>query len=84
MWALGLALTFPVTTRIEYKNGLCGSVWVSEGDDEVEILVIEAHIENYPIRIINAYGPQESDSIERKSSFWSRLHTEVNDAMTTL
>ena len=33
MWALGLALTFPVTTRIEYKNGLCGSVWVSEGDD---------------------------------------------------
>ena len=33
MWALGLALTFPVTTRIEFKNGICGSVWVHEGDD---------------------------------------------------
>ena len=30
MWALGLALTFPVTTRIEYEDGLCGSVWVQE------------------------------------------------------
>ena len=56
-------------------------IWVSEGDDEVEILVIEVHIENYPIKIINAYCPQESDSIERKASFWARLHTEVNDAI---
>jgi len=33
MWALGLALTFPITTRIEYKNGMCGSSWVTEGDE---------------------------------------------------
>ena len=50
-------------------------------NDEVEVLVIEVHIDKYPIRIINAYGPQESDSIDRKASFWTRLHTEVNDAL---
>ena len=33
MWALGLALTFPVTTRIKFDNMMCGSVWVQEGDD---------------------------------------------------
>ena len=33
MWALGLALTFPVTTRIQHDNGMCGAVWVHEGDE---------------------------------------------------
>ena len=56
-------------------------VWISEGDDITEVLVVEIHIENLPVRIINAYGPQESDSIERKTQFWARLHTEVNDAI---
>ena len=35
MWGLGLALTFPVTTRIEYEDGLCGSVWVQEKDESL-------------------------------------------------
>ena len=56
-------------------------VWVSEGDDEVELLVIEVHIQDLPIRIINAYGPQECDTIERKSAFWSRISSEIENAI---
>ena len=56
-------------------------LWISEGDDLTEIIVVEVHIKELAIRIINCYGPQETDSIERKSLFWSRLHTEVNEAM---
>ena len=56
-------------------------VWISEGDDDVEILVVEIHIDGCPIRIINGYGPQECNSVERKSLFWSRLQSEVSDAL---
>ena len=55
-------------------------VWIAEGDDQVEVLVVEVRIKELKIRIINAYGPQESDSLERKTMFWSRLQSEVNDA----
>lgn len=55
-------------------------VWISEVDDQVEILIVEIHIEDLPIRIINCYGPQESDSVEKKSMFWSRLQLEINEA----
>ena len=56
-------------------------VWISEGDDVTEMLVVEVHIKELSIRIINCYGPQETDSIERKTLFWSRLQTEVNEAI---
>ena len=39
-------------------------VWVSEGDDITEVLVVEILIEGKSIRIINAYGPQMCDSID--------------------
>ena len=55
-------------------------VWISEGDDEVEILVVQVHIENMSVRIINAYGPQVIDHVERKAAFWARLHEEFSDA----
>ena len=61
------------------KNDL-EPVWISEGDDTVEILVVELHIKNLSIRIINAYGPQECDNIERKTLFWAKLQTEVDNA----
>ena len=44
-------------------------VWIGEGDDEVEVLVVEAQIVNLKIRCICAYGPQEKDSQERKLNF---------------
>ena len=47
-------------------------VWVSEGDDTTEVLVVEIHIEGKNIRVINAYGPQTCDNNERKIKFWSR------------
>ena len=34
-------------------------VWIGEGDDEVEILVVEVKIQDLKIRCICAYGPQE-------------------------
>ena len=58
------------------------SAWVSEGDDDVELLVVEVESTNFPIRIVNAYGPQENDSIDRKQKFWSRVSQEVEDAMS--
>ena len=55
-------------------------VWISEGNDEVEILVVQVHIENMSVRIINAYGPQVIDHVDRKAAFWARLHEEFSDA----
>ena len=52
-------------------------VWISEGDDDVEILVVEIVVFILKIRCICGYGPQESDTIERKEKFWNRLSTEV-------
>ena len=46
----------------------------------MELMVIEIHIDEKPIRIINCYGPQESDSVERKGLFWDRLESEVREA----
>ena len=56
-------------------------VWIGEGDDIVEILIVEIHVDNMPIRIINGYGPQEPDSVERKTLFWSRMNMEIKDAV---
>ena len=52
-------------------------IWVGEGDDQVEILVIEITVQEFKIRCINAYGPQETDPVERKRKFWARLEAEV-------
>ena len=55
-------------------------VWISEGDNEVEILVIQIKIEDIFVRCVVGYGPQENDSKEKKLKFWSRLSKEVKDA----
>ena len=55
-------------------------VWIAEGDDQVELLVVEVRVKELKIRIINAYGPQESDSVERKTLFWARIQSEVISA----
>ena len=33
------------------------SVWVAEGDDEVECLEVEIWVDDFPVRVMNAYGP---------------------------
>ena len=62
------------------KPGL-DPVFISEGDDQVEVLVVQIRVKDLHVRVINAYGPQECDSQERKSLFWARLHTKVADAV---
>ena len=58
-----------------------GVVWIDQGDDEVEALVVEVWINEFPIRIVNGYGPQMSDSTERKRNFWSFIEKQVNNAI---
>ena len=56
-------------------------VWIAQGDDEVECLVVEVWLNDFPIRIINGYGPQGNDTIERKQKFWNFLEREVCNAI---
>ena len=55
-------------------------VWISEGDDNIEVLTIEADINGLKTRCVGAYGPQEYEKIEKKKAFWNRLSVEVEDA----
>jgi exonuclease III len=56
------------------------SAWISEGDDAVEILVVEVNLNQLKVRCICGYGPQESDKLDKKEKFWNRLSNEVEDA----
>ena len=56
------------------------SVWLSEGDDTVEVLVIQVRFGELVVRCVGAYGPQETNSVDRKQKFWERLSKEVIDA----
>ena len=38
-------------------------------------------MQGFPIRIVNGYGPQLGDSIERKMKFWGFIEREVNNAI---
>ena len=55
-------------------------MFISEGDDEVEILVIQIEVQQFKIRYIVGYGPQENEQIEKKDKFWTRLLKEVEEA----
>ena len=56
-------------------------VFVSEGNDLEEIIVVECNIQNIAIRVVNCYGPQENSDPEKKQLFWSRLKNEVTNAL---
>ena len=58
-------------------------VWISEGDDTIEILVVEVKINELKVRCLCGYGPQESDRLEKKENFWSRLSSEVEEAQSS-
>ena len=55
-------------------------VYISGGEDEVKILVVQAKIRNYNCRFINGYGPQEYQNIEDRIKFYARLEQEVINA----
>ena len=54
---------------------------VSVGDDtDDEILVVEAKLLNKKVRLINAYGPQETANEDDKNSFFGKLDEEIKKA----
>ena len=56
-------------------------VWISEGDDNSEYLVVEVDISGFKIRCAGGYGPQENVNMDKKKAFWDKLSLEVEDAM---
>ena len=56
------------------------SVWISQGDDEVECLAVEIWADDFPVRIVTGYGPQLNDSEERKQKFWEYIEKEADNA----
>ena len=78
------------TYELIRKNKQCGGLamgtleelqpaFISEGDDNTEILVIEVNM-GINIRCVNGYGPQENDLTSKKEMFWNRVGTEVEEA----
>ena len=53
------------------------SALVREGDDEIEVMVIHVKIGEITAKVINAYGPQENSSKEKKEKFWEFLEEEA-------
>ena len=79
---------YELNRKLKNGGGLCigvhkdlQPVWVAQGDDEVECLVVEAWVDDFPIRILNAYGPQLNDEIERKQKFWDFIERETKNAV---
>ena len=52
-------------------------VLISPCNDEADILVVQCQADNTKIRVINGYGPQESEQLANKLTFWSSLEQEI-------
>ena len=55
-------------------------LWIDEGDDDSEYIVVGITIGQLKARIISAYGVQESAPVERKAKFWSDIDHQVKQA----
>ena len=55
-------------------------VWIAEGDDDSEFLVVGVTLGRYSVRAICGYGPQLNDTLERKQKFWADIEAQVRDA----
>ena len=53
---------------------------VSDEIDGEEIVVVEATFEDKRLRLINGYGPQETETEENRRNFFSRLDFEIKRA----
>ena len=53
-------------------------VLVSTGtEEETELMTVQIKVGKYDIRIINAYGPQETDTNPKIFNFWEEVENEV-------
>ena len=50
---------------------------VRGGHDQAEALPVEIFVSKMKIRCCVPYGPQESDTVEKKEAFWTFLDEEV-------
>ena len=55
-------------------------LWIDEGDDDSEYIVVGITIGQLKAQIISAYGVQESAPVERKAKFWSDIDHQVKQA----
>ena len=55
-------------------------VVVREGKDGAEVLVIQAVINDRPVRFINGYGNQERDNEQVRKMFFNKLNEEIEMA----
>ena len=54
---------------------------ISVGEDTgEEVLVVEAKLANRKVRLINAYGPQETETEDKKKSFFNKMDEEIKGA----
>ena len=53
---------------------------ITQKIEEAEILTVQLELSNKKARIINGYGPQESDCQQNRFNFWSGLEQEVISA----
>ena len=44
-------------------------MWIGEGNDDIELLVIEVDLSNIRVRCIGGYGPHEKEMINKKKAF---------------
>ena len=45
------------------------STLITEGDDETEVVSVKVFLEEFPVRAVAAYGPQENALKEKKDKF---------------
>ena len=54
--------------------------FVNDGGEEVEAITVDIHMKDISISVTSAYGPQESDPIDKKKTFWLYLSNEASKA----
>ena len=54
--------------------------FISDGGEGVEAITVDIHLKEISISVISAYGPQESDCIEKKTMFWKYLTDQATRA----
>ena len=55
-------------------------VHIPHENEEVNIVVVQALVGNHRVRLINCYGPQETESKSKRNEFWEVLESEVVNA----
>ena len=69
----GGGIALGITKKLE-------STFVTEGNDDTEVMVALVTVGKIPIRVIVGYGVQENAHKEKKEAFWDFIENEVVEA----